>query len=309
VTAALGAGAIYAAFKLYDFAEGFSSTDHTADIVGQVALGIGAVGVLVVFWGITTLNLAFIDLGAKRQLQGRVVRCRTYSRGNNNGLDYFVAVDDGSRDHIKAWLVSSAVYHTAREGAVVSVTVSRRQGYVYDMTTVQAAPEPEVPEQTSPAATTVADLHAPELLRTLVAAQAATSSLLDPASLLTPDEIAAAVGETMSPAAAISKAPPNAPMRAVRFVAPSGHTAVSVMVASGAFAPLMGMVGGRMGKTIDIGGSQAVVRGDTVVMSRPDAVIAIRLEHASIRDKETALCQLALAASKHLGAASPASSV
>lgn len=307
VTAALGSGGIYAAFKLYDFAEGFTSTDQSASIVGQFALGFGALGAFVVFWGITTLNLAFIDLGDKRELRGRVVRCRSYSRGNNNGLDYFVAVDDGSQDRIKAWLVTSAVYHAAREGAVVSAIVSRRQGYVFKMTTEQAAPEPEVPVQASPEAT-VADLQVPQLLRTLAAAQAAGGALLDPATLLTPEEVAAAVGEPMNPPGAMPGAPQRTPMRAVHFAAPSGHASVSVVVASRAFAPLLGVVTGKMGKDVDVAGAPAVIRGDTIIMPRADAIIAIRIERVAKADKETALRQLAMAASQHLVAASPATS-
>jgi hypothetical protein len=44
---------------------------------------------------------AVLDLGSRREVEGQVVRLRSYRRGENE-YDYFAAVDDGRSDKVKA---------------------------------------------------------------------------------------------------------------------------------------------------------------------------------------------------------------
>jgi hypothetical protein len=61
---------------------------------------------LVVVWGLWTIVRALLDLGSRRELEGQVVRMRSYSRDQNH-TDYFVAVDDALAAKVKAWKVPS----------------------------------------------------------------------------------------------------------------------------------------------------------------------------------------------------------
>jgi hypothetical protein len=129
---ALGLAGAYFALQLYDMRAG-TANDEVTMWFGRVALGFGAVALTLAVWGLTTLNLAFVDFGKKRQVEGRVVRCRAFQRGNNNGTDYFVAVDSGASDDVKAWLVLGSLYASVSEGAIVKATISPRQAHVYEM--------------------------------------------------------------------------------------------------------------------------------------------------------------------------------
>jgi hypothetical protein len=94
--------------------------------------GIDPVGLalLVAGWGVWTMVRAVLDLVSRREVEGQVVRRRSYSRGNDK-LAHFMAVDSGRSDKVRAWLVPAAVYGRFREGEVVRATIGPRLGHVF----------------------------------------------------------------------------------------------------------------------------------------------------------------------------------
>jgi hypothetical protein len=71
-----------------------------------------------------------LDLVSRREVEGQVVRRRSYSQGNDK-LAHFMAVDSGRSDKVRAWLVPAAVYGRFREGEVVRATIGPRLGHVF----------------------------------------------------------------------------------------------------------------------------------------------------------------------------------
>jgi hypothetical protein len=85
--------------------------------------------VIILAWAVVQLGGAFADLAGTRSLQGQVLRTRAKVAlprlwgDNKNRRRWFVAVDDGSSDAVKAWSVSRAVFDSVSEGDVVRVSL------------------------------------------------------------------------------------------------------------------------------------------------------------------------------------------
>src|SRR6266545_4505909 len=60
-------------------------------------------------------------------------------RGSDDNHVYFLAVDDGSEDRIRAWRVRPSIYVRTYEGDRVTATVTRGLGYVRS---IEPAPVP-----------------------------------------------------------------------------------------------------------------------------------------------------------------------
>jgi hypothetical protein len=93
----------------------------------RVALGVG-IGIAVIAFviavvalrGLWLLVLGIRDLGRGESIEGRVLRVRTRNQHT------YIAVDDGTRDHISAWVTTNA----PRQGSDVRVKVATHVGYV-----------------------------------------------------------------------------------------------------------------------------------------------------------------------------------
>jgi Predicted membrane protein (DUF2207) len=107
---------------LRGWTDGYAETDQAARWVRTASTLLAVAALLVAGWGMWTMLRAVLDLVSRREVEGQVVRRRSYSRGNDK-LDHFMAVDSGRSDKIKAWLVPAAVYGRFREGGVVRTTV------------------------------------------------------------------------------------------------------------------------------------------------------------------------------------------
>ena len=94
------------------------------------------VGILAVVWGATMVYRGAMDLFDKRVVTGEILRTRIRGapagKSSEGNRRYFVALYDGSSAEVDAWRVGAAKYPWFHQGSVVSVTVSRRLGYVYD---------------------------------------------------------------------------------------------------------------------------------------------------------------------------------
>jgi Predicted membrane protein (DUF2207) C-terminal domain len=108
--------------SLRGWTDGLPSGDEAGDWVRLVATVLAVVAVAVLGWGGWTALRALVDLGSRREVEGQVVRLRSWRRGENEH-DYFAAVDDGRSDRIKAWLVPAAAYARLWEGVTARATV------------------------------------------------------------------------------------------------------------------------------------------------------------------------------------------
>jgi hypothetical protein len=74
---------------------------------------------------------------------GDVVRARRYRQWITSTDDpsywHYLALDDGSRDRIPAWRVSSSIWSAHRQGESVQAVVTPRLGYVRSITSVSTS--------------------------------------------------------------------------------------------------------------------------------------------------------------------------
>ncbi len=115
---------------LRGWTDGYAEADQAARWVRTASTLLAVAALLLAGWGVWTMLRAVLDLVSRREVEGQVVRRRSYSRGNDK-LDHFMAVDSGRSDKIKAWLVPAAVYGRFREGGVVRATIGPRLGHVF----------------------------------------------------------------------------------------------------------------------------------------------------------------------------------
>ncbi len=112
--------------RLADTGPAGQADNLTIGEIAALALGV----VVAVAAGIQLLRGAF-DLFAKRQVAGEILRARRY--GSEDKPQYYLAVDDGSTDRIRAWRVRRELYVRVPEGAWVTATVTRALRYVRDL--------------------------------------------------------------------------------------------------------------------------------------------------------------------------------
>lgn len=104
-------------------------------VVGAVLVLLTVVLVAVTVRALTMLVFGLLDLGRARDVEGLVLRLRT--RGSESKTT-FVAVDDGSADHLRAW-VPRSLPAGLHQGCWVRVEVSPNLGFVRSL---EVVPEP-----------------------------------------------------------------------------------------------------------------------------------------------------------------------
>jgi Predicted membrane protein (DUF2207) len=133
---------------LRGWTDGFAEADQAARWVRTASTLLAVAALLVAGWGVWTMLRAVLDLVSRREVEGQVVRRRSYSRGKDK-LAHFMAVDSGRSDKVKAWLVPAAVYGRFREGGVVKATSGRDWGTSSGSSSwTRAAPPPRRPGPT-----------------------------------------------------------------------------------------------------------------------------------------------------------------
>ena len=132
---AAAAGLVFLAGQLETLAD--SAPENTVDNLHTGELAAVALAALVAFAAIVQLVRGAIDLFAKREVTGLVVRSRRY--GSDDKPQFYVAVDDDSTDRIRAWRVRSELFVRAPENGWVTAVVTPNLRYVRDL---QLAPEP-----------------------------------------------------------------------------------------------------------------------------------------------------------------------
>jgi len=247
--------------------------------------------------------------------RGQVVRRRSYSRGNDK-LDHFMAVDSGRSDKIKAWLVPAAVYDRFREGGVVRATIGPRLGHVFRVELVsesRAAAAPGEPAQAGPEGAgagpdgeQVATGTARDGVPARGAWVAGAAGVLadpgaDPATVVTEEDAALALGEAVGAARPLVEQPlPVGRMRGCQYRAASGGGSVSVFTAAGDLVGLLVRVNRRFGEAVPGVGDEAFLRGDMIAVVRGEVAVSIRLQGGQVADRPAALRQLATTAAGRL---------
>jgi len=305
--AGAGYGLLRLMLSLRGWTEGLPSGDAVggwvrlvATVLAVFALGVGA-------WGVWTMLRALLDLGSRREVEGQVVRLRSYSRGEN-GYDYFAAVDDGRSGKVKALLVPSATYARLREGAIARATVGPRLGHVRRMDLVDEKPAASPASEPGEAATARSGPDATTAVgwpAALVGLLAVSGLEVDPARVVTAEDAGVALGEPVGPVRPLIEQPlPVGGMRGCRYPAASGGRAsVSVFTASGETVKLLARLHHRFGEAVAGVGDQAYLRGDTIVVVQGEVMVSIRLQGRHGPDRPAALKRLAATAAERLAAA------
>jgi len=91
-----------------------------AGLFGAVPFGIACAGVVV---GVAVVVMAAADWRTAVEVTGPILRLRVY--GDEDRSRYYVAVDDGESEAIRAWKVSRAHYVGLRQGDVITARLTR----------------------------------------------------------------------------------------------------------------------------------------------------------------------------------------
>ena len=91
-----------------------------AGVFGVVPSAAACVGVVL---GAALVVMAAPDWGSAVEVTGPILRLRTF--GDDKKTRYYVAVDDGQSETIRAWKVSSARYEGLEQGEVITARLTR----------------------------------------------------------------------------------------------------------------------------------------------------------------------------------------
>jgi len=91
-----------------------------AGAFGAVPFAIACVGVVV---GVAIVIMAASDWRTAVEVTGPILRLRAF--GDDDKERYYIAVDDGESEAIRAWKVSSSHYQGLRQGAVITARLTR----------------------------------------------------------------------------------------------------------------------------------------------------------------------------------------
>ena len=319
---------------LRGWTDGYAEADQAARWVRTASTLLAVAALLVAGWGVWTMLRAVLDLVSRREVEGQVVRRRSYSRGNDK-LAHFMAVDSGRSDKVKAWLVPADVYGRFREGGVVRATIGPRLGHVFRVELVSEGRAPTasgVPAGAGQGGTVAApgepadagqdagpegagagldgDLAATGTDRDGVPAGAAwvagvagalADPRVDPARVVTGEDAALALGEAVEAARPLVEQPlPVGRMRGCQYRAASGGGSVSVFTAAGDLVRLLVRVNRRFGEAVPGVGDEAFLHGDMIAVVRGEVAVSIRLQGGQVADRPAALRQLASTAAGRL---------
>ena len=303
---------------LRGWTDGYAEADQAARWVRTASTLLAVAALLVAGWGVWTMVRAVLDLVSRREVEGQVVRRRSYSRGNDK-LAHFMAVDSGRSDKVRAWLVPAAVYGRFREGEVVRAAIGPRLGHVFrvELVTEGRAPStvaaPGEPAEDGPEGAE-ADMDvervaagadrdgvpAGDVWAAGVAGVLADPGV-DPARVVTGEDAALALEEAVEAARPLVEQPlPVGRMRGCQYRAASDGGSVSVFTAAGDLVGLLVRVNRRFGEAVPGVGDEAFLRGDTIAVVRGKVAVSIRLQGGQVADRPAALRRLASTAAGRL---------
>ncbi len=132
---------------------GFSQP--TFDWIGRITVVAIALCALVVLWALLILVRAVPDLWTRRQMTGEVVRVRrrtqVFASGNKQKFWYYLAVDDGSGERVRAWRVRPELWHGRYQGELVTAEITPGLAHVRTIVDAPLAPAAPVAPAAAPA--------------------------------------------------------------------------------------------------------------------------------------------------------------
>jgi hypothetical protein len=108
-----------------------------AGVFGALPLTIAGIGVVV---GVAVVLMAASDWRTAVEVTGAILRLRTF--GDDEKRRYYVAVDDGTSNTIRAWRVKSARYEGLEQGQVITARLTRNLRCLRWVIPADAAPQP-----------------------------------------------------------------------------------------------------------------------------------------------------------------------
>lgn len=141
---AVSIAAMYGLVRLaQSAAEAITSTDPTftrqqLDWIGRGALLLTIPFAVVLLWALYAIVRAVPDLWARRTASGDLVRARArrqifQSSNKNPKYWYYLALDDGTRQRIRAWRVRRELYDALAQGETVEAVFTPNLGYVREI--------------------------------------------------------------------------------------------------------------------------------------------------------------------------------
>jgi hypothetical protein len=103
-------------------------TDQLSRDLSAGAVFVAAIALIVVGVASFLVLAGLVSLFGATQVTGDAVRVRQF--GGEDSAVCYLAVDDGTRDRIRAWKVSPAIYAALTEYTTVTVSVTPLLGYV-----------------------------------------------------------------------------------------------------------------------------------------------------------------------------------
>ena len=91
-----------------------------AGVFGAVPFAVACIGVVL---GAALVVMSASDWRTAVEVTGRILRLRTF--GDEDKSRYYIAVDDGESDTIRAWRVSRARYEGLEQGDVITARLTR----------------------------------------------------------------------------------------------------------------------------------------------------------------------------------------
>jgi hypothetical protein len=132
----LGALGSVAGFKLVAFALNLDMGSEGSPLAALPVV-LGALGALILLRSLPQILLGLMDVFARKEVSGRVLRCRVrsslvpYPANEQSYSRYFVALDDGHTTAVDAYRVSAKKYPSFYQGQEVVLTISPRLGYLW----------------------------------------------------------------------------------------------------------------------------------------------------------------------------------
>ena len=108
-----------------------------AGVFGALPLTIAGIGVVV---GVAVVLMAASDWRTAVEVTGPILRLRTF--GDDEKRRYYVAVDDGTSNTIRAWRVKSPRYEGLEQGQVITARLTRNLRCLRWVIPADAAPQP-----------------------------------------------------------------------------------------------------------------------------------------------------------------------
>ena len=110
--------------------DGLDEVDGGAELILAALL---AAPMVIAVGGLVLAVRAALDLFSTNEVIGEIVRLRLRLRRSDDSIEYFVAVDDGRSQTVRAWAVRPDVYTGLEQGDVVTARVTPRLGYVHSI--------------------------------------------------------------------------------------------------------------------------------------------------------------------------------